>query len=144
MDGVQDAVAPEQVAQLERARRPLLADHPYVLELRYTVLRPVIEELRDDPVKTLVVVPVGLGDIIVDAPEGHRLEDGPRGRPVPHPTSSARLAVEEISPARVRKSVPLIPAIHWSARTSATSSPAPSRSRRRRRAASGNLSHTTR
>jgi hypothetical protein len=33
MEGVQDAVAPEQITQLEGARRPLLTDHPYLVEL---------------------------------------------------------------------------------------------------------------
>jgi hypothetical protein len=33
--------------------------------------------------KTLVVVTIGLGDVVVDAPEGHRLLEGSHGRPVP-------------------------------------------------------------
>src|SRR5215203_4684216 len=87
-------------------------------------LRPLVEELGDEPVEVFVAGPLRLMHIVVDVAEGHYRRTGSCAVSSPHSTSRARLAVGKRWRTRARNSVPLMSGIHWSASTRATSSPA--------------------
>ena len=79
---MQDPVAVEDVPQLERAGRPPFSDQGDLPEYRTVGLGPVIEELGDHLVEVFVSGTLGLVDVIVDVPQGHRPEDRLLGRTV--------------------------------------------------------------
>ena len=76
VEPVGDAVPPEQVAELVRARRPALADDAHGLVHRPLQAGPLVEKARHVAVEPLVRRRVpGLGDEELDLPHGAAVED---------------------------------------------------------------------
>ena len=80
MEGVRNAVAGEQVAELVAALRPGIGDERDLPAVRRQVRAgPLVQELTDDAMEELVGWPRRTEDVVVDVPEGHREPDRLRG-----------------------------------------------------------------
>ena len=89
---VRDAAASQQVPQLVRAPRSRIGDHRELERVGGVKARPLVKELRDDPVKLLVAHPHRPQHVVVDPPGRNRVQDrfGDLGFPPVAPVDQER------------------------------------------------------